>query len=162
MGWMFALDPSGEDLHDGVTFERFLALVDNHPRCNILYDPSHLLLQQMDYLGFIDVYHSRIKAFHVKDAEYHASSRSGVYGGYQPWLDRAGRFRSLGTGRSISKRSSASSHNMISWLGGAGMGCCLKDAQTGAREGSDFIRRHVIPVSARAFDDFAAGDEVRK
>lgn len=112
----FEIHP-GEDLHDGVTFERFLALVDNHPRCNILYDPSHLLLQQMDYLGFIDVYHSRIKAFHVKDAEYHASSRSGVYGGYQPWLDRAGRFRSLGTGRSISKRSSASSHNMISTAG---------------------------------------------
>ncbi|MCV4725368.1 sugar phosphate isomerase/epimerase, partial [Escherichia coli] len=51
----------GEDLHDGVTFERFLTLVDNHPRCNMLYDPSHLHLQQMDYLTYIDIYHARIK-----------------------------------------------------------------------------------------------------
>ena len=94
----YEIHPS-EDLHDGVTFERFLALVDDHPRCHILYDPSHLLLQQMDYLGFVDVYHSRIKAFHVKDAEYRASSRSGVYGGYQPWIERAGRFRSPGDGQ---------------------------------------------------------------
>ena len=94
----FELHP-GEDLHDGVTFERFLALVDNHPRCNILYDPSHMLLQQMDYLAFIDIFHARIKAFHVKDAEFRPSGRSGVYGGYQPWLNRAGRFRSLGDGQ---------------------------------------------------------------
>ncbi|EMT5676296.1 TIM barrel protein [Enterobacter hormaechei subsp. hoffmannii] len=94
----FELHP-GEDLHDGVTFERFLALVDNHPRCNILYDPSHMLLQQMDYLTFIDLYHARIKAFHVKDAEFRPSGRSGVYGGYQPWINRAGRFRSLGDGQ---------------------------------------------------------------
>lgn len=48
-GWTSVLSCIGEDLHDGVTFERFLHLLDNHPRCNILYDPSHMLLQQMDY-----------------------------------------------------------------------------------------------------------------
>jgi sugar phosphate isomerase/epimerase len=89
----------GEDLHDGVTFERFLDGVDNHPRCNILYDPSHLHLQQLDYLAFIDIYHERIKAFHVKDAEYRKTGRSGVYGGYQSWVDRPGRFRSPGDGQ---------------------------------------------------------------
>ncbi|MCS5959807.1 sugar phosphate isomerase/epimerase [Klebsiella pneumoniae subsp. pneumoniae] len=82
----------GEDLHDGVTFERFLTLVDNHPRCNMLYDPSHLHLQQMDYLTYIDIYHARIRAFHVKDAEFRRNGRNGVYGGYQPWQQRAGRF----------------------------------------------------------------------
>ena len=46
----------GEDLHDGITFEMLLERVGNHPRCNILYDPSHFVLQQLDYLGFIDVY----------------------------------------------------------------------------------------------------------
>ena len=46
----FEIHP-GEDLHDGVTFEMFLERVNNHPRCNILFDPSHLILQQLDYLG---------------------------------------------------------------------------------------------------------------
>jgi len=98
----------GEALHDGATFERFLARVDNHPRCNILYDPSHLHLQQMDYLAFIDIYHSRIKAFHVKDAEFRGNGRSGVYGGYQPWIDRAGASAHWATVRSILKPFSAS------------------------------------------------------
>lgn len=91
-----------------MTFERFLALVDNHPRCNMLYDPSHLHLQQMDYLTYIDIYHARIKAFHVKDAEFRRNGRNGVYGGYQPWQQRAGRFRSPATGRSTSKGCSVS------------------------------------------------------
>src|SRR3546814_20738546 len=66
----------GEDLHDGVTFERFLAGVDNHPRANILYDPSHYVLQALDYLPFIDIYHERIRMFQVKDAELNPTGRS--------------------------------------------------------------------------------------
>ena len=66
----------GEDLFDGATFERFLSGVGNHPRCNILYDPSHFVLQQLDYLGFIDVYHERIRMFHVKDAEFRPSAQT--------------------------------------------------------------------------------------
>lgn len=153
----FELHP-GEDLHDGVTFERFLHLLDNHPRCNILYDPSHMLLQQMDYLAFIDIYHSRIKAFHVKDAEFRANGRSGIYGGYQSWINRAGRFRSLGDGQ-IDFNGIFSKLTQYDFDGWAVLEweCCLKDGDTGAREGSEFIRRHIIPVSARAFDDFAAG-----
>ncbi len=94
----FEIHP-GEDLHDGVTFEMFLDRLGGHKRCNILYDPSHFILQQLDYLEFIDIYHSRIKMFHVKDAEFRPSGRQGVYGGYQPWISRAGRFRSLGDGQ---------------------------------------------------------------
>lgn len=117
----------------------------------------------MDYLGFIDAYHSRIKAFHVKDAEYRASSRSGVYGGYQPWIDRAGRFRSLGDGQ-VDFKTIFSKLTQYDYPGWAVLEweCCLKDAETGAREGREFIQRHIIPVSSHAFDDFAAGDEVRK
>lgn len=153
----FELHP-GEDLHDGVTFERLLRLLDNHPRCNILYDPSHMLLQQMDYLAFIDIYHSRIKAFHVKDAEFRANGRSGTYGGYQSWINRAGRFRSLGDGQ-IDFKGIFSKLTQYDFDGWAVLEweCCLKDGDTGAREGSEFIRRHIIPVSGRAFDDFAAG-----
>ncbi|ROR15231.1 sugar phosphate isomerase/epimerase [Erwinia sp. JUb26] len=152
----YELHPS-EDLHDGVTFDRFLAAVDHHPRCNILFDPSHMLLQQMDYLTFIDLYHTRIKAFHVKDAEFTPSGRSGVYGGYQPWSERPGRFRSPGDGqidfKGIFSRLAQYDYDgwaVLEWE------CCLKEAESGAREGAKFIAEHIIPVSARAFDDFAA------
>ena len=157
----------GEDLHDGVTFERFLRQVGNHPRCHILYDPSHLHLQQMDYLGFIDVYHARIRAFHVKDAEYRRSARSGVYGGYQPWLERPGRFRSLGDGQ-IDFPAIFSKLTQYGYAGWATLEweCCLKSPEAGAREGAAFIARHIIPIADRAFDDFAAGggdrQQVRK
>jgi sugar phosphate isomerase/epimerase len=151
----FELHP-GEDLHDGVTFERFLDAVGQHPRANILYDPSHFVLQQLDYLAFIDIYHERIRAFHVKDAEYHPSGRSGVYGGYQDWLERPGRFRSLGDGQ-IEFRRVFSKFAQYDFPGWAVLEweCCLKHPEDGAREGAAFIRDHIIRVTPRAFDDFA-------
>ncbi|BAV98017.1 sugar phosphate isomerase/epimerase family protein [Lysobacter enzymogenes] len=146
----------GEDLHDGATFERFLETVDQHPRAKILYDPSHLLLQQMDYLGFIDRYHERIGIFHVKDAEYRSDARSGVYGGYQNWIDRAGRFRSLGDGQIDFKAifSKLAQYDFPGWAV-LEWECCLKHPEDGAREGAAFIRDHLIRVTERAFDDFA-------
>ena len=146
----------GEDLHDGITFEMFLKKVDDHPRCNMLYDPSHFVLQQLDYLAFVDIYHSRIKAFHVKDAEFRPSGRQGVYGGYQPWIDRAGRFRSLGDGQ-IDFTAIFSKLAQYDYAGWAVLEweCALKHPEDGAREGAEFIRRHTIRVTDRAFDDFA-------
>ena len=153
----FELHP-GEDLHDGVTFERFLAVVGAHPRANILYDPSHMILQQMDYLAFLDIYHDRVRAFHVKDAEYHASGRSGVYGGYQDWIDRPGRFRSLGDGQ-IDFGQIFTKMAQYNYPGWAVMEweCCLKHPEAGAAEGAPFIQEHIIRVTDRAFDDFAGG-----
>ncbi len=147
----------GEDLHDGRSFERFLEAVGGHPRANILYDPSHLLLQQLDYLGFIDRYHERIRAFHVKDAEFRPSARSGVYGGYDDWIDRAGRFRSVGDGQ-VEFTAIFSKLAQYDFAGWAVLEweCCLKHPDDGAREGAEFIRRHIIRVTDRAFDDFAA------
>ena len=152
----FEIHP-GEDLHDGVTFERFLEAVGGHTRCNILYDPSHFVLQQLDYLGFIDAYHDRIRMFHVKDAEFSASARSGVYGGYQDWLDRPGRFRSLGDGQ-IDFRAVFSKFAQYDYAGWAVLEweCCLKHQEDGARDGARFIRDHIIRVTDKAFDDFAA------
>ena len=148
----------GEDLFDGVTFERFLDAVGQHPRANILYDPGHFLLQQLDYLQFIDIYHQRIRAFHVKDAEFRPDGRQGVYGGFNAWADRAGRFRSLGDGQidfgaifSRLARQGYAGWAVLEWE------CCLKHPEDGAREGADFIRRHIIRVADRAFDDFADG-----
>ena len=151
----FEIHP-GEDLHDGVTFERFLSLVDGHPRANILYDPSHFLLQSLNYLDFIDIYHSRIKAFHVKDAELRPTGRSGVYGGYSDWIDRPGRFRSPGDGQ-VSFKPIFSKLAQYDFEGWAVLEweCCLKNSEDGAREGVEFINRHIIKVTDRAFDDFA-------
>lgn len=146
----------GEDLHDGVTFERFLVAVHGHPRACILYDPSHFVLQQLDYLAFIDIYHARIKAFHVKDAEFRPTGRQGVYGGYSSWVERAGRFRSLGDGQ-IDFGAIFSKLTQYGYPGWAVLEweCALKHPQQGAREGAVFIRRHLIPVADHVFDDFA-------
>ena len=147
----------GEDLHDGVTFERFLKEVDDHPRANILYDPSHFVLQQLDYLAFIDIYHERIKMFHVKDAEFNATGKQGVYGGYEAWVDRAGRFRSLGDGQVDFKSifSKFAAHDFDGWAV-LEWECCLKHQEDGAREGAKFISDHIIRVTDKAFDDFAS------
>ena len=146
----------GEDLHDGVTFERFLDAVNQHPRASILYDPSHFVLQQLDYLAFIDIYHERIKAFHVKDAEFRPNGRQGVYGGYSDWQDRAGRFRSLGDGQ-IDFKAIFSKMAQYDFPGWAVLEweCCLKHPEDGAAEGARFIREHIIRVAEHAFDDFA-------
>lgn len=146
----------GEDLHDGVTFERFLEATGNHPRANILYDPSHFVLQAMDYLDFIDIYHERIRAFHVKDAEFNPTGRSGVYGGYQSWVDRPGRFRSLGDGH-VDFGAVFSKLTQYDFDGWAVLEweCALKHPEDGAREGAGFIENHIIRVTERAFDDFA-------
>ncbi len=146
----------GEDLHDGVTFERFLAEVQGHPRANILYDPSHMVLQQLDYLAFLDLYHDRVRAFHVKDAEFRPSGRAGVYGGYQDWIDRPGRFRSLGDGQ-VDFHQIFSKMAQYDFPGWAVLEweCCLKHPQDGAAEGAAFIRDRIIRVTDRAFDDFA-------
>ncbi|CDN95653.1 MULTISPECIES: sugar phosphate isomerase/epimerase family protein [Agrobacterium tumefaciens complex] len=146
----------GEDLHDGITFERFLEATGNHPRANILYDPSHFVLQAMDYLDFIDIYHERIRAFHVKDAEFNPTGRSGVYGGYQGWVDRPGRFRSLGDGH-VDFGAVFSKLTQYDFDGWAVLEweCALKHPEDGAREGAGFIENHIIRVTERAFDDFA-------
>ena len=146
----------GEDLHDGVSYEMFLQKVDNHPRACLLYDPSHFVLQCLDYLAYIDHYHERIRAFHVKDAEFNGSGKQGVYGGYQGWVQRAGRFRSLGDGQ-VDFKGVFSKLTQYDYAGWAVMEweCALKHPEEGAREGAPFIKNNIIRVTEKAFDDFA-------
>ena len=146
----------GEDLHDGITFEMFLEKVKNHNRCNMMYDPSHYALQHLDYLSHIDIYHEKIKMFHVKDAELNPTGKQGVYGGYQSWKNRAGRFRSLGDGQIDFKGifSKLTTHGFNNWAV-LEWECCLKHPEDGAREGAEFIKNHLIRVTEKSFDDFA-------
>ena len=148
----------GEDLHDGISFEMFLDRVNNHPRANMLYDPSHYVLQHLDYLDHIDIYHDRIKMFHVKDAELNPTGRQGVYGGFQSWINRAGRFRSPGDGQ-VDFASIFSKLTQYGFDGWAVVEweCCLKHPEDGAREGAAFVEAHIIRVTEKAFDDFASG-----
>ncbi len=146
----------GEDLHDGHSYETFLQHTDNHSRACLLYDSSHYVLQHLDYLQFIDFYHERIKMFHVKDAELNPTGKSGVYGGYQDWINRAGRFRSLGDGQT----DFAGIFSKLSQYGYDGWAvleweCCIKSPEQGAAEGAPFIQDHIINVTEKAFDDFA-------
>jgi sugar phosphate isomerase/epimerase len=123
----------GEDLHDGVTFEMFLERVGNHPRANILYDPSHFVLQQLDYLAYIDIYHERIKCFHVKDAEFRPNGRSGFMAAISHGsIARAGSAVWV-TGRSISRRSSPRWPPTISPAGPCSNGNARSSIQSRAR-----------------------------
>ncbi|WP_182086860.1 sugar phosphate isomerase/epimerase [Aureimonas sp. ME7] len=146
----------GEDLHDGASYEMFLERVNGHSRAGILYDPSHFVLQGLDYLAFIDIYAARIRAFHAKDAELNPTGRQGVYGGFQSWADRAGRFRSLGDGQvdfgavfSKLTKEGFDGWAVLEWE------CAIKSAEQGAREGAPFIAAHIIEATEKAFDDFA-------
>jgi len=149
----------GEDLHDGVTFERFLEATNEHPRVNLLYDPSHFVLQQLDYLQYIDIYHEFIQMFHVKDAEFNPNGRAGVYGSYSDWVDRPGRFRSLGDGQ-VDFQAVFSKLSQYGFDGWAVLEweCCIKSPEQGAEEGAPFIEDHIIRVTEKAFDDFAGAE----
>lgn len=151
---------AGEDLHDGVSYEMFLDKVNQHPRACLLYDPSHFVLQCLDYVTYIDHYHERIKACHIKDAEFNPTGKQGVYGGYQGWSERAGRFRSLGDGQVDFKKvfSKLAHYNFPGWAV-LEWECCYKNQEDGAREGVEFIKNHIINVTDKAFDDFAGVDQ---
>ncbi len=153
----------GEDLHDGISYEMFLEKVNHHPRACLLYDPSHFVLQCLNYLDYIDNYHERIKMFHVKDAEFNPTGKQGVYGGYQGWIDRAGRFRSLGDGQ-VDFKSIFSKLAQYNYKGWAVLEweCCIKNPEDGAKEGAVFIRDHIIRVTEKAFDDFASAGKDEK
>ena len=153
----------GEDLHDGISYEMFLEKVNQHPRACLLYDPSHFVLQCLNYLDYIDNYHERIRMFHVKDAEFNPTGKQGVYGGYQGWIDRAGRFRSLGDGQ-VDFKSIFSKLAQYNYKGWAVLEweCCIKNAEDGAKEGAVFIRDHIIRVTEKAFDDFASAGKDEK
>ena len=149
----------GEDLHDGVTFERFLKETGNHKRVNILYDPSHFVLQQLDYLEYIDHYHSFIKSFHVKDSEFRPNGKKGAFGGYGDWIDRAGRYRSLGDGQIDFKSifTKLTEYGCDVWAV-MEWECCIKSPEQGAREGASFIQSHIIEATQKTFDDFAGSE----
>jgi sugar phosphate isomerase/epimerase len=126
---------------------------------NILYDPSHFVLQQLDYIAYIDHYHEFIKSFHVKDSEFNPTGKKGAFGGYNDWQDRAGRYRSLGDGQIDFKTifSKLTQYGCDVWAV-MEWECVIKSPEQGAREGAKFIADHIIEATQKTFDDFAGAD----
>ena len=138
----------------------FLERVGNHTRCGINYDPSHFLLQALDYLEFIDIYHERIYAFHVKDAEFNPTGRQGVFSGFQTGSTAPAVSARSATARSTSAASSRSSPPTITTAGRCSSGSAASSTRRTARaRGAEFIKHHIIRVTEKSFDDFAAGGE---
>ena len=150
----------GEDLYDGTTFEMFLERLGGHPRCNMLYDPSHFVLQCLDYLDHIDIYHERHQDVPRQGRRVQPDRPAGrLFGGYQPWVDRAGRFRSprrrpgrLRRGLLQARRHTTSPAGR--WSSGSARSSTPRTARARARSSS---KAHIIRVTEKAFDDFAGG-----
>ncbi len=109
----------------------FLERVKNHTRANMLYDPSHYVLQCLDYIDHIDIYHERIKMFHVKDAEFNPTGRQAFMAAISPGSTGPGVFRSPGDGQvdfgAIFSKLTAydfSGWAVVEWE------CCLKHPKT--------------------------------
>jgi len=120
------------------------------------------VLQQLDYIEYIDQYHQFIKAFQVKNSEFNPTGKKGDFGGYNNWGDRAGRYRSPGDGQIDFKTifSKLTQYGCDVWAV-MEWECCIKSPEQGAREGAPFIKSHIIEATQRAFDDFA-GAEIDK
>lgn len=157
-----------EDVFDGATFEQFLDACGGHEAVGIAFDPSHFILQVLDYLAFVDLYHDRIFGAHWKDGEFNPSGRQGVYSGMMPFISRAGRFRSLGDGHLTLKALEAglakyglSLWRVLEWED------VIKDKVLGATEGAKILQaliddtplplfpKQVVPT-ATSFEKFAA------
>ena len=115
----------------------------------------------MDYPGFIDAHHERIRMFHVKDAEFNQTARPSVYGGCKKgWLERAGRDRSLGQGQGQGQVDFRGVFSRLTQYGFKGWavcewGCCLQHPEAAARDGARFSADQIIEATDRVFDDFA-------
>ena len=111
----------------------FLERVDGHPRCSILYDPSHFVLQQLDYLAFIDFYHERIRPSTSRTPSSTRPAGRASTAASSPGSTAPAASARWATGRSISAASSPSSRQYdYRRLGGAGMGV-LPEASRGRR-----------------------------
>ena len=144
---------------DGVTFEMFLEAMRPSPAL-----PASTTIRRTSCCSSSTISSSSTSitsassAFHVKDAEFNPTGRQGVYGGYQPWVKRAGRFRSLGDGQvdfaGIFSKLAEYDYDgwaVLEWE------CCLKHPEQGAAEGAPFIAGHIIRVTEQGLRRFRRG-----
>ena len=64
--------------------------LNGHPRCNILYDPSHFILQQGSTISSTSTSTTTASACSMsRTPKLNPTGRQGVYGGFQSWVNRA-------------------------------------------------------------------------
>lgn len=135
---------------------RALAALDNRPEFGFNYDPSHLVYQNVDYVGFIHTFRDRIYHVHMKDAYLSPyPKRAGIFGGHTNFgdPDRSWDFRSLGRG-SVAFEEIIRALNDIGYAGplsveweDSGM-----DREHGATEACAFVNEIDFEPSDVAFD----------
>ncbi len=135
---------------------RALDALDNRPEFGFNYDPSHLIYQNVDYVGFIRTFSDRIYHVHMKDAYLSPyPKRAGIFGGHTNFgdPDRSWDFRSLGRG-SVAFEEIIRALNDIGYDGplsveweDSGM-----DREHGATEACAFVNEIDFEPSAVAFD----------
>lgn len=138
----------GQDVSDGATFERFLASTGGHPRCKLTFDPGQLLLQQIDYLDYLDSYRSHLALVHVTDAEQHPNGRRGIYGSFADWADRSSRPRAAGDGQIdlIAVFERLARHGYGGWAV-LDWACAVGDRLEGAEQGAAIIAANLVQRS---------------
>jgi len=125
-----------------------------------LYDPA-ISCCSADSLEHIDLYHERIRMFHVKDAEFNPRPAARACMAVQSWIDR-GRTLPLAGRRQVNFKAifSKLTQYHIRWRCSCG-NCCLSTRGRRPAEGAKVIADHIIRVTDKAFDDFAgAGADV--
>ena len=156
-GVRFALEVHPTEIaFDTVTAARALDVLGGHPSFGFNFDPSHLLYQGVDYLGFLREFGPRIFHVHIKDVARSASpSRAGVFGGHLPFgaLDRYWDFRSPGRGE-VDFEGIVRTLQAIGYRGPFSVEWedPFMDREHGAAEACKFVRALDFPPSSRAFD----------
>ncbi len=153
----FALEVHPTEIAFDITStRRALHAIAHHPRFGFNFDPSHLGYQNVDYLGFLREFGSRIFNVHVKDVWWSdAPTPTGTFGGHADFGQdgRAWDFRSPGRGR-------VDFEGLVRALNHAGYQGPLTvewedpmmDREHGAREAATFVRKLDFETSDRAFD----------
>ncbi|MFB8832141.1 hypothetical protein ACE0DR_28885 [Azotobacter sp. CWF10] len=157
----YEVHPS-EDLHDGAfSFPSASSSASSQLRAlpHPVPVPNHFVLQQLDYLECLDIYHPLIPHVPRQGCGVPAPSGRGHLWRTCPTGPSAQvAAAQLGDGQ-VDFRSIFSSWRSDDLRAGqrAGMGCCLKVREAGAREGASRVHRrpHRFPVTDKIFDGFA-------
>ena len=162
-GVRFALEVHPSEIaYDYWTTKATLEAIDHRPAFGLNWDPSHMIWQQIDPVGFITDFADRIYHVDCKDTRVRiGDGRNGRMGSHLPWGDphRGWNFVSAGRG-DVPWEDCFRALDFIGYAGpisieweDAGM-----DRLHGAPEALEYLRRFDYPPATTAFDSAFAQD----